>query len=151
MTLEEYKGYRYVTVNKLTLSRSQSRMEGAALPSSALDTSIQTYPHVTTITTSSALKPWCRLQGCQVYLYRDVNCPLIIMACTVFFFATTSRVKGKAENRNMLDPLALPHHDPQSWQRHFQSYYGKGWIINIQHEPSPRHYTYIKRSLLEDC
>lgn len=44
---------RSVTVNKLTLSRSQSRMEGAALPSPALDTNTETHPHVTTITTSS--------------------------------------------------------------------------------------------------
>jgi len=72
-------------VNKLTLSRSQSRMEGAALPSSAR------YKHTNTSACHNKNDVICieshdvsfTLQGCQLYLYRGVNCSL--MACTVIF------------------------------------------------------------------
>lgn len=73
MKLEEHECCRCVTVNKLTLSRNQSRMEGAALPSSALDRITQTHPHVTTKTTSSTLKP------CVVY--SAVRCRLPLLRC----------------------------------------------------------------------
>lgn len=109
--------------NKLTLSRGLSRTEGAALPSPALDTNTQTHPPVTTLTTSSTQKPCAVYRVVRVTFIAVWIIPWLWLA--PLFCATTSRVKGKAKNRNMLDPLALPHHGPQGWQRNYESYYGE--------------------------